>query len=100
MALGDLLEDFFEAFEGCDLGDGAAEDLLSRKAKCLALTIVDAEVAEFDGVKEGEADGGRLVDGFEFCALALGLVLAALEGVSKGLTVVDVDADAKPVENF
>ena len=99
MAPGDLFEDLFEAFEGCDLGDGAAEDLLSGKAECFALTIVDAEVAKFDGVEEGEADGGRLVDGFEFCALALGLVLAALEHLGEGLAIIDVDGDAEPIED-
>ena len=31
MTLGGLLEDFFEAFEGSDLGDGAADDLLLGK---------------------------------------------------------------------
>ena len=100
MALGDLFEDLSEAFEGSDLGDGAAENLLSGKAEGFALTVVDAEVAEFDGVEEGEADGGGLVDGFEFGALALGLVLAALEGLGEGLAIVDVDGDAEPVEDF
>ena len=85
---------------GSELGDGAAEDLLSGKAEGLALAVVDAEVAKFDGVEEGEADGGGLVDGFEFGALALGLLLAALERLGEGFAIVDVDGDAEPVENF
>ncbi len=76
MALGDLLEDLSEAFEGGELGDGTAEDLFSGKAEGFGLTVVDAQVAELDGIEEGEADGSGLVDGFEFGALSLGLLLA------------------------
>ena len=77
-----------------------AEDLLFGQADGLRLTIVDAEVAELDGIEEGEADGRALVDGFELCALALGLLLTVLEGFGEGLAVVDVDGDAEPVKDF
>ena len=47
------------------------------------LTIVDAQVAKFDGVEEGEADRSILVDGFELCALALSFLLALLKRLGK-----------------
>ena len=100
MTVRDLLEEIFDAFEGGDLGDGAADDLIFRQADGLGLTGVDADVAEVDGVEEREADGGGLVDGLEFGALALGLLLTLLEGLGEGLAVVDVDVDAEPVEDI
>ena len=100
VALGCLLEQFEHAFERGDLGDAVADDLVCGEAEGLGLAIVDAEVAEFDGVEEGEADGGGLVDGFEFGALALGLELLLLELFGVGFAVVDVDGDAEPVEDI
>ena len=71
-----------------------------REAESLALTIVDAQVAELNGIEEGEADGSGIVDGFELGALTFGLLLSLLEGFGEGLAVVDVDGDAEPVEDF
>jgi hypothetical protein len=52
MALSDLLEDLGQAFERSEFKDRAAKDLLSWEAEGFALTIVDADIAEFDGVEE------------------------------------------------
>ena len=94
------LQEFFQAFEGSDIGDHLADDLLFGEAYGLGLTVVDAEVAKLDRIQEGETDGSILVDGFELCALTLGLLLTLLEGLGEGLAVVDVDGHAKPVEDF
>ena len=63
------------------------------------MTVVDAQVTEVDRVKEREDDGSGLVDGLKFGALTLGVFLAALESLREGLAIVDIDGDAKPMEN-
>ena len=79
--------------------EGAAEDLILGQADDLGLAVVEAEVAEVDGIEEGEADGGGAVDGLDLGALALGLELLLVQGVGGGLAVVDVDGDAEPVDD-
>src|SRR5258705_6360086 len=100
LAGGCHLQEFFQSREGGNIGDDLADDLLFGEAYGLSLTIVDAEVTKLDRIQEGETDGSILVDGFELCALTLGLLLTLLEGLGEGLAVIDVDGDAEPVENF
>ena len=68
-----------QAGDGRDLGEGAAEDLIGLEAEELGLAVVEAEIAELDGVEEGEADGGGAVDGFDLGALAFGFEGLVLE---------------------
>ncbi len=96
---GDVPEELFDSFERGEVGDAVAEDLLARQAESFDLAVVDAEVAELDGVEEGEADGCGAIDGLELGALAFRLLLPLLQGFGEGLSIVDVGVDAEPVED-
>ena len=94
-----LLKQLFQPCERSDFGNGAAKDLVFRKADHRSLVVVHAQVAELDGIEQREADRSGIVDGFELGALAFRLDLLLQQRLSEGLAVVDVDGDAKPVEN-
>ncbi len=100
IAFGNLLEGFSEALERSEVGDDATKNLLARQAESLTLTIVDAQVAEFNRIEDCEPDGRGKVDVFELGALTFGLLLSTLERLGEGFAVVYVDGDAEPVENF
>src|SRR2546430_2055321 len=97
---GHLAEEIFDSRERGHLGDAAAEDLFRRQPEGLGLAVVDAQVAELNGIEEGETDRCGAVDGLELGTLTLGLLLALLQGFGEGLAIVDVDVDAEPVENI
>src|SRR5580692_6892758 len=86
MPFGNLLEDLFEAFERSEFSDGATKNLLSRQAQGFALTIVDAQIAKFDRIEEGETNWRCLVDVFELGALTLSFILTTLEGLGEGFS--------------
>ena len=92
-----LAEHLFHAADGTDLGQGASEDLMLGQADDLGLAVVEAQIAEVDGIEEGKADGGGAVEGLDLGALALGLALFLVQGVGGGPAVVDVDGDTEPV---
>src|ERR1700756_5379092 len=100
MALGDLLEDFFDAFEGREFCDFAAQDLFAWQSEGFTLAIIDSQVTKLDGVEEGKTDGRGLVDSLQFGALTLSLLLTLLKSFGKGFTVVDVDGDAEPMKDL
>ncbi len=94
---GNLSEEFFDTFDGSDLGDAAAEDFFDRQADGFSLSIIDTQIAELDRIEEGQADGRGAVDCFEFCALALGFHLPLLQRVRSVFAIGDVDTKpAKP----
>ena len=100
LAGGDLTEELADGGDaGGDVEHGTADDLVLGKTDHPGELVVDAEVAEVDGVEESEADGGGLVDGLEFGALTFGLELFLMERLSEGAAVVNINGDAEPVED-
>jgi hypothetical protein len=76
---GGAVKHLSQPLNGGNLCKRPAEDLLLGEADNFSLSVVEAEVAVVDGIKEGEANGGGAVDRLKLGGLALQNLLLAFQ---------------------